>query len=757
MPSVRTPLLPTRLGGGAAPVLTPAARRPRGPRRRAALLALALVALALLAAQALGGLLAPAASAAPVAYFGTLPPGSALPSEADCAARVRRHGWEPVPANAARNGAVNIRVPRLTADPENRRPDFAQRVSGGFAGTTDELRQFYACKWGLDEVHLGAVMHYESEWRQAMLGDFRPLTNPDGTRNAACQPGYLTDPCPESFGITQVRVTFYPGTAPGAIASTSFNLDYYGASQRACFEGLTTWLRTAPRGQEYGPGNLLGCAGWWYNGGSWMLEETSGTYRRNVQARITNPPWHAWAGWPGYAAGAPAPQPPTPAPPAPTVPATATRPPTPGQSAPPASVPTATPPPPVAAPPTAGAGELLIYDDAPGAGFWDGSYGYAARTPCDAAARASAGCAYAIALNPWGALNFGKEGGFATAGQTHLEFALHTHGQALSALAVLLKAYPGGQSLGEVRLAQAHVTATLADGWVRVAVPVAQLNPGNATAYTVQVQNGTASPLATIHVDALRFVASAAPPPASTPTTTPPPTATMVPTTTATPTATSTPSATPTRTPTRTPTPSGAPRPTEPSRPTKTPRPRAVPAKTFPDVAADTPEGTAISELTARGIISGYADGRFGPQDSVLRAQMAGLIARAVGWEGEDHGNPFTDRAGLDADLWRNVGTLAHRGVAKGYGNGTFGPSRRVTRAETIAFITRAMVADGHWAYPDNAPDNADSGSHARDIATYLAYVGALPEGSGDLDRPATRGWFAVALWAALQTTDLAP
>jgi hypothetical protein len=718
MPIPRTPLLPTRPGGAAAP---PDAPRPGGPRRRTALLALALLALALAGAQVLRGPLAPPrAEAAAAAYFGTLPPGSALPSEADCAARVRRNGWEPRPQNTARNGAVNIRVPRLTADPENRRPDFARRVSGNFAGTTDELRQFYACKWGLDEVHLGAVMHYESQWDQGQLGDFRPLTNPDGARNAACQPGYLTDPCPESFGITQVRITFYPGTAPGAITSTSFNLDYYGASQRACFEGLTTWL-----GNGYGPGNLMGCAGWWYNGGTWLDEASSGNYRRNIQARIASPPWHQWAGWPGYAAGAPAP---------PALAPTATRTPTATATLPPAPPATGTPDP--------GAGRvLLVYDDAPGAGFWDGSYGYSARTPCDAAARASAGCAYAIALHPWGALNFGKEGGFATSGQAQLEFALHLHGQPIANLAVLLKAHPGGQTLGQVRLTQAHATATLGGGWVRAAVPVAQLNPGDGTAYTVQLQNQSSSGMATIHVDALRFVAGDTPPPANAPT--------------------ATPSATPTPTrrapSTATPTASVTPRATQTRQPTKTPRPNTSPSPTFSDVPADSPAAAAIAELTARGIIRGYADGRFGPEDTVLRAQMAGLIARAMGWDGEDHGNPFADQDGLDAALWRNVGTLAHRGVARGYGDGTFGPSRRVTRAETVAFITRAMVSDGHWVYPAGAPGNAGSGPHARDIATYLAHVGALPAGSGDLDQPATRGWFAMTLWAALQTTDLAP
>jgi hypothetical protein len=250
---------------------------------------------ALAAAVLLGGGRPGAVSAAP---FATLPPGAALPTPDECADRVRRNGWEPVPSNAARNGAVVIRVPSLTADPDNQRPDYTARVSGNFAGTTDELRQFYACKWGLDEVLLGAVMHLESEWRQDMLGDYRPAAG-----NPWCRAGYMTDPCPESFGITQIRPQYYAGTWPGAIESTSFNLDYYAANQRACLEGLITWL-----GPTYGKGDMLGCAGWWYTGGSWKASG-SAWYRDAVQARIANPPWHGWAGWPGYVAPSATPTP----------------------------------------------------------------------------------------------------------------------------------------------------------------------------------------------------------------------------------------------------------------------------------------------------------------------------------------------------------------------------------------------------------------------------------------------------------------
>jgi agarase len=184
-----------------------------------------------------------------------------------------------------------------------------------------------------------------------------------------------------------------------------------------------------------------------------------------------------------------------------------------------------------------------------------------------------------------------------------------------------------------------------------------------------------------------------------------------------------------------------------------------APRPAYPDVAAGNPAREAIQQLAARGIIRGYGDGRFGPSDTTLRAQMAALIARAMGWDAEDWGNDFTDGAGIDPALWRNVGTLAHRGVAYGYGDGRFGPNDRVTRAQTISFITRAMIEKGYWQpQPDNPavyPAVPASSGHRVDIATFTHYAGALPGTGGtggafDWGAPATRGWFSQALWLAL-------
>jgi len=169
----------------------------------------------------------------------------------------------------------------------------------------------------------------------------------------------------------------------------------------------------------------------------------------------------------------------------------------------------------------------------------------------------------------------------------------------------------------------------------------------------------------------------------------------------------------------------------------------------------------AIDQLAVRGIVKGYADGSFGPNDTTLRAQMAALIARAMGWDAEDHGNPFPDRGAVDDSLWRNVGTLAFYGVARGYSDGTYDPTAPVLRAQVVSFITRAMVAKGYWAQqPENPALYTDvpvSSGHRGDLATYVHYVGGLPDvGAGasftTWDQSSTRGWFARTLWDALKT-----
>jgi hypothetical protein len=182
----------------------------------------------------------------------------------------------------------------------------------------------------------------------------------------------------------------------------------------------------------------------------------------------------------------------------------------------------------------------------------------------------------------------------------------------------------------------------------------------------------------------------------------------------------------------------------------------------YPDLPPGPAPYEAVSQLTARDIIRGYKNGDFGPTDPTLRAQMAALIARAMGWDTENWGTAFPDQGEVDAELWRNVGTLAHYDVARGYGDGTYRPLDPVLQVQVISFITRAMVARHYWSpvtddepalYP-NVP--RDSG-HRLDVLTYYHNAGTIPGAAPDQPwmtwtEPATRGWFALALWPALDS-----
>lgn len=179
----------------------------------------------------------------------------------------------------------------------------------------------------------------------------------------------------------------------------------------------------------------------------------------------------------------------------------------------------------------------------------------------------------------------------------------------------------------------------------------------------------------------------------------------------------------------------------------------------FADLHPYAPGAAAIWCLAEQRIVAGYTPVRFAPDDLVSRAQVAALICRLLGWAAEVWPNPFPDRDGLIDELWRNVGTLAGRGVARGFVDGTFRPNAPVSKIQAIAFITRAFVAAGRWewrAWPGCFPNIPATSGHRRDAETFVAYTGGVEdcpysEPWPDAFAPAPRWWFAAILHLALE------
>jgi hypothetical protein len=112
-------------------------------------------------------------------YFRLLPVGtwSTLPSDSACAGRVHYSTWEPRPDNISPNQVMpdaaavhRAFAARPLATDGNVDPRWdtwlLQRVDGQFAGTTDEIFQWVACKWGLPDDLLRAVAVRETGWYQ---------------------------------------------------------------------------------------------------------------------------------------------------------------------------------------------------------------------------------------------------------------------------------------------------------------------------------------------------------------------------------------------------------------------------------------------------------------------------------------------------------------------------------------------------------------------------------------------------------------
>ena len=230
------------------------------------------------------------ADGSPVTHIVTLPPGSALPSDSTCAASIK-HRPENKGVNATYNatrGNQQLASDFLSGDDPRANAEIVPRVTGNFVGTTDEILQWAACKWGIDEDLVRAQAAIESWWRQTAKGDF-------GTDASRCPPGHglgvdgQAGQCPESWGILQNRYPYEVSAWPGMADSTAFNADTAYAIWRACFEGYETWLNTVERGQDYVAGDAWGCIGRWF-AGRWHTPAAEG-YIGRVQGYLSDRIW----------------------------------------------------------------------------------------------------------------------------------------------------------------------------------------------------------------------------------------------------------------------------------------------------------------------------------------------------------------------------------------------------------------------------------------------------------------------------------
>ena len=157
----------------------------------------------------------------------------------------------------------------------------------------------------------------------------------------------------------------------------------------------------------------------------------------------------------------------------------------------------------------------------------------------------------------------------------------------------------------------------------------------------------------------------------------------------------------------------------------------------------------AVEVLTGMKVFKGYEDGSFLPKNAITRAEVAAIVYRIYTGDVKDAYvknyetyNKFGDMAGAG---WAKgyIGYCANAALVKGYPNGTFVPSGKVTGYEVLAMILRAVGYD-----QKNEFTGADWALHVAEIAERQ---GILDNVKGvDLNAPATREVVAELLFQSI-------
>lgn len=111
-------------------------------------------------------------------------------------------------------------------------------------------------------------------------------------------------------------------------------------------------------------------------------------------------------------------------------------------------------------------------------------------------------------------------------------------------------------------------------------------------------------------------------------------------------------------------------------------------ASRFPDVTGHWAE-SYIENWADKGVISGYSDGTFRPDQEITRAEVAKVLALA--YEMKIYGD-VTDFTDVSEDDWfyTYAQLCSSNGVVNGYPDGTFQPNASITRSEAVKMVCLA-------------------------------------------------------------------
>ncbi len=150
--------------------------------------------------------------------------------------------------------------------------------------------------------------------------------------------------------------------------------------------------------------------------------------------------------------------------------------------------------------------------------------------------------------------------------------------------------------------------------------------------------------------------------------------------------------------------------------------------KRFSDVAADAWYAEYINYVAENGLMNGYEDGRFGPNDKTTRAQIVTVLYRMEGEPAVSSSSSFKDVSAGGQYYSAAVAWASRNDIVNGYEDGRFGPNDNVTREQIAAILYRYAA---YKEYDTTLAGNIASFSDAAKVSSWANSAIAWAVGEG--------------------------
>ncbi len=183
-----------------------------------------------------------------------------------------------------------------------------------------------------------------------------------------------------------------------------------------------------------------------------------------------------------------------------------------------------------------------------------------------------------------------------------------------------------------------------------------------------------------------------------------------------------------------------------------------VSGKSYPQSFWDVPKDhwafEYIAELTNRGVISGYEDGSYRPNNTVTRAEWAKIMVLAAGLPTSDNNVYFTDMQ----NHWANIYVNTAKNYLAAYTDGTFKPDQAAVREDVTVSLVKLKGYDINNVDYSYLSQFKDTNSISNSLKAYVAVaiqnnlISGFEDNTFRGQDTLTRAEAATLLWKAFQS-----